>query len=617
MRITSSSKQNLAIADLSILSIASIVTLSMLVWLLWRCNFGLDFTDESFYLIWISNPFIYQVSASQFGFVYHPLYKLVGGDIVFLRQSNIVITFGLAWILCIFMLRSAYSYKNSDAYLSWKDPRLLVISAVLASTSLASLVFSGHWFSTPSYNTLAFNALLLAGIGAILSEKVITRTSMGGWLIIGIAGWMAFMAKPTTALALGSCMVCYLILAGKLNIRGIVMSIVIAVILLACSAWIIDGSITVFVKRLSDAVELAKVMQGGHAWSDVFRWDSFKFSGLERIVLSFATLFMFVASLLASYTRPPQKHLTMGIVVSLAGIVLGIIAGLFFPPLSRAPFQGLQVWAAPMGGLLAAAVVFRRKLLSAISKKDLALALCFMVFPHVYAFGTNDNYWGSASVVGFFWVMSGVALLCAYLAMERAWRIILQVAIGAQVIMVASLYVGMEHPYRQMRPLRLNTNVVEIGSNNSRLVLNQDVATYLVELRRTATGGGFKSDMPMIDLTGHFPGALFALDAKAIGQAWIVGGYPGSETRATLVFDRVSCQELLAAWVLTEPSGIRKLSDQILWRYGLDLQRDYIEVGRLHAPKGEYSVSYEQVMYRPAKLSQEANASCEQKRASL
>ena len=64
--------------------------------------YGIDFTDESFYLVWISNPFIYSVSLTQFGFIYHPLYSLLGGDIAALRQANILITYGLAWSLAYF-----------------------------------------------------------------------------------------------------------------------------------------------------------------------------------------------------------------------------------------------------------------------------------------------------------------------------------------------------------------------------------------------------------------------------------------------------------------------------------------------------------------------------------
>ena len=71
----------------------------LFIWQLLKYSaYGIDFTDESFYLVWIANPFLYEGSTSQFGFVYHPLYSLLGSDIANLRQANILITFGLAWI---------------------------------------------------------------------------------------------------------------------------------------------------------------------------------------------------------------------------------------------------------------------------------------------------------------------------------------------------------------------------------------------------------------------------------------------------------------------------------------------------------------------------------------
>jgi len=39
-------------------------------------------------LTWASNPFICDFSTTQFGFIYHPLYVLLGGDIATLRQAT-------------------------------------------------------------------------------------------------------------------------------------------------------------------------------------------------------------------------------------------------------------------------------------------------------------------------------------------------------------------------------------------------------------------------------------------------------------------------------------------------------------------------------------------------
>ena len=83
-----------------VLALSVIGTIFTLGWVLWFSRYGLDLTDESFYLVWISSPFLYSVSSTQFGFVYYPLYELLGGNIAALRQANILITFGLAVALC-------------------------------------------------------------------------------------------------------------------------------------------------------------------------------------------------------------------------------------------------------------------------------------------------------------------------------------------------------------------------------------------------------------------------------------------------------------------------------------------------------------------------------------
>ncbi len=57
-------------------------SVGILIWSLYWCGYGFEFTDEGYYLVWISNPNIYKFSTSQFGFIYNILYKLCNGDAV-------------------------------------------------------------------------------------------------------------------------------------------------------------------------------------------------------------------------------------------------------------------------------------------------------------------------------------------------------------------------------------------------------------------------------------------------------------------------------------------------------------------------------------------------------
>ena len=59
------------------ISLILLICSSILIlgWILYYCQYGFEFTDDAFYLVWVKNPFLYEVSASQFGFFYHPFFK--------------------------------------------------------------------------------------------------------------------------------------------------------------------------------------------------------------------------------------------------------------------------------------------------------------------------------------------------------------------------------------------------------------------------------------------------------------------------------------------------------------------------------------------------------------
>ena len=250
------------------LTVSAICTFFVLGWVLWSCRYGIDFADEGFYLVWISNPSKYSTSITQFGFIYHPLYALLDGSIAALRQFNILITFSLAWALSNFFLKSVLGKQTLE-----RAPRYIIAAAF----STASLVFLRLWLPTPSYNWLAFQALLVSAIGLLLADKKASTESFAGWLLLGVGGWLAFMAKPTTAVALGLCSGLYLLASGKLNARLLATSLLTAFGLLFLSALIIDGSIINFIDRLKEGMKLAELLGAGHKFSQLFRLDDFVF----------------------------------------------------------------------------------------------------------------------------------------------------------------------------------------------------------------------------------------------------------------------------------------------------------------------------------------------------
>ena len=464
---------------------SAIVTLATLAWVLWYSRYGIDFTDESFYLVWISDPFNYSVSTTQFGFIYHPLYKLLSGNIAALRQVNIIITFGLAWVVGSVFLVTVFGNQCFE-----RTP-LLIISGSVATAALTSLVFAGMWLPTPSYNSLALQALLVAATGLLLANKNTTRASIIGWLLIGTGGWLAFMAKPTTAAVLGLCIGSYLLLAEKLSVRLLAISLATCTSFIVLSAFIIDGSIITFIDRLKGGAELLKLLGGGHTFAQALRIDNFQFNERQKLFLLAGTAAIFFST----YFSQKKNKSTAGGSALLSAMFaiasLAIILGMADKNLYAGQFQGLLLWSVPFAAILTGLAIYRFEGFLQISRRQWALALIFLTFPHIYAFGTNNNYWSAGSSAGIFWILAGLVLLNPAALNHKFQALLLPLGLAVQLITVALIQSGIETPYRQPQPLHDNDYKLEIGKPGSTLVLSKGFGQYFAEAIDAAEQSGF------------------------------------------------------------------------------------------------------------------------------
>ncbi len=144
------SKTTVASCEHTVITVA-VISLYFVFTLLQQCYRGIDLTDEGFYLNWISNPGLYKISATQFGYIYHPLYQLLGKNLVLLRQSDMLIMLGLSWVLCVQLLR--YIFSRDELTMHCSSFYLYSIAFGLA-TSIFTFFGSIWWLPTPSYNSL-------------------------------------------------------------------------------------------------------------------------------------------------------------------------------------------------------------------------------------------------------------------------------------------------------------------------------------------------------------------------------------------------------------------------------------------------------------------------------
>jgi hypothetical protein len=588
--------------DYVFLALSIFGTFCILGWVLGYAQYGLDLTDESFYLVWISNPFIYDASVSQFGFVYHPLHLALGGDLVALRRANIVIIFLLSWALVDAVLKQLLSGVHATI------AHRLVISAGFATVSMTAVSL---WLTTPSYNSLNLQALLITSIGLLYASKTPSLSSTASWAVIGVGGWLVFMAKPSSAAALAVSTLIYLALTRKLSAKPLVVSISVTVAMFAASAYLIDGSPTLFIQRIREALTLSGHVDSGHSFAEIFRVGDYNLTDYEQNLLLFVSFYIFLATHLLM--SPHRLRLLAGVTLTVLPVlaVVAVTSDKFQLHHGLGYFQNLLVWAVVFSGI--AIFVLHILVASPHPRSTHALtAILLLVMPYIYAFGSNGNYWWVAGYAAIFWMAGALFGLGPLIRKHNSALVLLPTLLVAQAITAVLVQSGVERPYRQTQPLRTNSHAIQVGSPGSQVLLAEPNGAFLTEAMSLTRDAGFEAGTPMIDLTGRSPGILYLLKAESIGQAWTMGGYPGSLDLAVAALRRVPCNKLAVAWLLQEEKGSNRISPELLDHFGAKVERDYVVAARWITSRGAGGHrSYEQTLLKPIRSQEQATTACE------
>lgn len=583
-------------AERALLAISALATVLLLAWVVRFSRYGFDYTDEGLYLVWIARPFEYAASTTQFGFVYHPLYLLVGKSVAALRAAGFLISFALGTAAAWAMLRKAFGAGTL------LPATRLAVAGAIGTLALLQAVFAGEWLPTPSYNSLALQGALATATGLCLADRTWAPASVAGWLLGGIGLCIAFLAKPTTGVALGVFAGACLLAGGQARLRQVLLAAATTAALLLLAAFEIDGSVGGFIQRHVEGLEMGKLLAAKS--SDLLRleWPAFDASFL-RLALLLATAL--VAGLWLTQWRPrraPAAGPLLGTALALGGIFAS------FRQIPAETVLGLHrnMLVLPLVGavVLVAAVRLRWKGLRQVPRAQWALSVALFAFPYAYAFGSGNNYWvpmGSAAIMT---VLAGLPVLGPLGRRVQASHLLLVLAIALQAVLWVVLQQAMTTPYRQPEPLAQHDTRVQVGSTD--LLVSRADARYLAALQEAARQTGFRPGTPVIDLSGRSPGLLYALQARNIGLAWNLSGYPGTAAYVTRGLQAVRCEQLAAAWVLSQSAGpIPPVPAEVLASFGADLERDYRRVATTVSPTGQV-----QSLHQPARPTGDATRAC-------
>ena len=582
-------KKNMDWRLLSLFFLSTLSTISILFLVLKFSSYGIDFTDEGYYLNWISNPHLYKLSLSQFGFIYHPIYNLLDENIVLLRRINFLFTFGLSTIL-VYLLFNQLNIKE----------KLDKIFQILLSFGIATTSFTYLFIQTPSYNHLTLQGLLFTCIGILLIDKINSNKNILAYIIIGFGGWLTFMAKPTSSIGLSLLILIYLIISKNFKLRFILISITTALLLIIISAFFIDGSIAKFFYRYLLTYEAKKLLQTGYDINSFIRIDELNLNSKIKISIAVISLLMILMLYLEYYNSNFTRFFSI-IFCSLL-IIFIIIISLF--ELNWNPAYGYHQPYLILSSVIVSVFIYLLSLLKNNLKfEDVnwSLIFLFLLIPYIFALGTSNNYWIQSGIASIFLLLVSFIFLVPLSLKIKKIEIIVIFVIISQVFSSLHIKEKIENPYRYNEPLRLSNTKISTNYKNHSIILSDEFAKYVKDARNVAAQSGFKRGDSIIDLSGRSPGLLYLMGAKSIGTAWNSGSYKGSSDIAKLRYDLVNCSDLASAWVIHEINVPTSFSTDFLKNFGINFQSQYVLAGSLEVPKGagEYMKNSIQKLYKP------------------
>lgn len=566
-----------AAARLAGLTLITVIGLMIIGKLLYYCDRGFDFVDESYYLNAVNYPEAQKINATQFSHIYAPLWRATGKNLVLYRQANILIIQILAFILSWELLRHSRAHAS----------RLAMIAITFGCASIINTFFF-IYLPTPNYNSLALQALLVTSIGIALMNGSDFRANAISWILTGAGGALAFLAKPTTAAILAVLTAIYWFFSGKMRIASLIGAVSTSIIFLLIFSWAVHGSPQMFIANMHEGFLDVQAL-GSHKAS-LFRlglpptsWRDFLIA--IALILCFAIgiiVSAFRSQFIVNMDRTPlSRFASWAIWLALIGISgyssLNLFAGSTQWP-ARWDLWSLGTLILFLASIVGSVPTWPHSALCGIKRDSWLIAGLFALLPYAYAFGTNNNYCLIMPLAGAFWLFAAIKLLSDLAPSIGGHCAVILLIAASQVVVILGVHKSMVAPNHQTSLIDAHERI-KVG--NASVILSAVTIKTLRGLRDILAREGFRPGMGLLDLTGWNPGASFALDAKPVGNAWMFGGFGGSLEFAQRCLDRIDREDIRRAWILMDRKGSRSLPATILNRYNLSLERDYVLAGKI------------------------------------
>ena len=575
---------------------------------------GFDLTDESFYLLSYARPEDITTSFTLFGVVGKLIFELGGGTIAGLRALGAFIwltgSVVATWVTIGFLSRRSSLQRSA---LADARTRFMLASVPVAGGAL----YYSNWLLTPGYNWFALVGLTLFWIGFLFwLEPGLPRwaTNVGASLL-AFAAALVFWSKATSAGLLlfypAGALVLYRSHWRRLLNPQTIACGIIGIGLGMCLPLLYGLSPDSIITTLKHGYQYRLLDTSGRYGGPLALLSiAVRRSGSLLIHNTFPLRFAWIwlpsilgALLVVLRSKAQPEHRQRSLRVAQLLLILGCMASLSVVTILTPPevigSWILNVTLLIVSYLVAGNFVYRKLAADRVRTHRLrASAWAIPVFGLilVFTFGSANTYTFQAGMAAYF-ALLGVSVL--FLPYDRKH---LNSALGraAVVLLLAAIvwltYRGSLTPYRQDVPAWEMDRRVSLGDSGANLIVSEEMSQYISTLQGLAAGG-FQPGTPIIDLTGHTPGAAYALGGRAYGFPWLIGGRSHSEVGAIFILSQWRQSDLDMAWILTvEENGVRSIPISVLEEVGLDFSTAYEKVGTVRRPASQEL----QALWRPS-----------------
>lgn len=539
--------------SLSLLSASLIIIVFFLL-----SNRGLDFTDESYYLL----NFLYwqelDANVTFFGAFFDLPFQFVGGRIPLIRVFGFGLLIAASW----------YFGGRTLAYFgrcSGNQQGVDRLTMVVVSISIAYLYYGFFGtLRTPSYNLLTLVCMMLSTgiVFDYLSADTKPSTGFLAGLAYGAVIIILVLTKATAAAAMvglhAFLFFTYLGRRAPSTILTIIPGAVLAVFLFLSVFSLIQPN---WFDVLRNGVDLINSTdnRGGLVLS-AFR----EFSWAVQLYIAqhyyeYGLIFLVhVLFLLGLGRRYPG--------ITGYWVLLLILGFTTFVSLSSKQVTWLLPSAYVMFLLWTSEVLLRDRI--TLIRRDLvvlALPAFLAAMALAFSWGSNMSLLKHSNMAVAFPVL-GVFILgvrIRSLGILRHWQfsaVVLLLTLPALVFAVRPWW-DVVNTYRLDTPLSQQEHALSMAHGTGPILVDAATKTKVDQFRKILHEAGFQDGDSMLDLTGDAPGLVYVAGAKPMGVAWLLGGYEGSSESTKKTLALVGQNRLRCAWLLSSEDSPRRITD--------------------------------------------------------